>query len=136
MLENNNLKLNDQGFTLIESLIAIAIFSIVFMALSSGIWSARTTLRTASFADESVITTQDVVEALSVIDISLVTTTPLAIRGNQLITYTIVDGVDADADGTNDFLTIAINLFHDENGDGLTSNNELRRKSYYRRSVF
>ncbi len=135
MLENNNFKLNDKGFTIIESLIAIAIFSVVFMALTSGIWSATSNLRTTSFADESVITGQDVVEALSVIDISNVTTTPLVTRGDQLITYTIVDGQDVDGDGTNDFLTIAITVFHDKDGDGAADADELKMKSYYRRSV-
>ena len=130
--KNNISKLNDHGFTMVESLIGLALFSLIFMALTSGIWSATQTLRVASYADDSVIHGQDIVEMLSVIDITDVTSpagaSALVIRGNQIIQYDIVN--------TNgDFKTIAISVFHSEN-DAVPDPGELRMKTYYRRMIY
>lgn len=132
MSEDQNIsKLNNHGFTIIETLVAIAIFSIMFTALTSAIWSATTNFRTATFADESAINGQDVVEMLSVINIDDVTSpvgsSTLITRGNQKIQYDVVDI-------SGNFRTIAISVFHSD--DAILNANELRMKSYYRRMIY
>ena len=126
----NKLKLNDHGFTLIESLVAIAIFSVMFMALTTAIWSATTNFRTTSYADESVVNGQDAVEMLSVINVLNVTSPAggfLLTRGDQKILYRVV--------GTNgNFRTIAMEVYHSI--DAVLTPDELRSKTYYRRMVY
>ena len=126
----NNIKLNESGFTLIESLVAIAIFSIVFMALSTAIYSATTNFRTTSYADESVVNGQDAVEMLSAINVLNVTSAPggtLLTRGDQKILYRVV--------GTNgNFRTIAMEVYHST--DAVLTPDELRMKTYFRRMIY
>ncbi len=131
--QNQNIsKLNNNGFALIESLVGMAIFSLIFMALSTAIWSATTTFRTTTYADESVIIGQDVVEMLSVIDITDVTSpvgsSTLVTRGDQIIQYDVVNTI-------GNFKTIAIRVYHSEN-DAIPTPDELKMRSYYRRMIY
>ena len=127
---HNKIKLNESGFTLIESLVAIAIFSVMFMALSTAIWSATTNFRTTSYADESIVNGQDTVEMLSVINVLNVTSPAggtLLPRGDQKILYRVV--------GTSgNFRTIAMEVYHST--DAVLTPDELRMKTYYRRMIY
>ena len=129
--KDNILKLDNSGFTIIESLVAIAIFSIAFMALSTGIWSATTNFRTTSYADDSVMNSQDVIEMLSVIEINDVTGAGVVVpRGDdQMIRYSILN-----PGAGGDFKTIAIEVYHSD--DAVLLPSELRMKTYYRRMVY
>ncbi len=129
---HNKIKLNESGFTIIESLVAIAIFSVMFMALTSAIWSSTTNFRTTSYADESMKNGQDAVEMLSVINILNVTSptagwTTLPPRGDQRIRYRVVDI-------SGNFRTIAMEVYHST--DAVLSPSELRTKTYYRRMIY
>ncbi len=126
--------LTDKGFTLIDSLVAIAIFSIGFMALTAVMISSSKTTRGTVYADWSVMSGQETVEMLTVLDMNQnvlsdgahqpggADTNPEAAK--TAIDYRVYDATDVDGDGTNDFVTIAYSA---------TADNELRLQGFYRR---
>lgn len=57
---------NKQGFSIIEALIAISLFSIGFMALTTLVWSGSKTTAITARADLSIMAGQDILESLSV----------------------------------------------------------------------
>lgn len=125
---------NDNGFSLIEVLIAISLFSIGFMALTATIWSASSTTRTTSYADMTMMEGQDMVEVLSVIPIDHDTLDQgshvMEKNGGLLrVEWEVLDPVDFDNIGTDDFKTIAISVFNQEQ-------DRLMMKSYYRRRSY
>lgn len=133
-MDTNNEKLiltTDQGFSIIEALIAISIFAIGFMALSTTIWSASKTTRTSAYADMSVMAAQDMVEMLSIIPIdhnSLDVGTYEIKRYDETIEidWEILNATDPDGDGTPDYKTIAIQV---------SGEDKLRMQGYYRRQI-
>lgn len=127
----STVELNESGFTIIEVLVAIAIFSIMFMGLTTVIWSATTNFRTTAYADDSIVNGQDAVEMLSLIDIANVTSpaggTVVLARGDQKIQYRVL--------GTNgNFKTIEMEVYHSTDANLLPS--ELRMKTYFRRMIY
>lgn len=126
----STVELNESGFTIIEVLVAIAIFSIMFMGLTTVIWSATTNFRTTAYADDSIVNGQDAVEMLSVIDIANVTSLAggtVLTRGDQKIQYRVL--------GTNgNFKTIAMEVYHST--DAILLPSELRMKTYFRRMIY
>lgn len=123
--------LNNKGFSLIEVLVAISIFSIGFMALTATIWSASRTTRTTSYADMTMMEGQDMVEVLSVIPIDHDTLTEgshvVEKNGGLLrVEWEILNPVNFDGVGGDDFKTIAISVFNQDQ-------DRLMMKSYYRR---
>ena len=120
------------GFTIIDALLAISIFSVGFLALTATMWSASNTSRTTARADSSVITGQEMVERLSVLPIDhadLASATLFHIAPDEEtveVEWEALNATDTDSDGTPDFTTIAIRVF---------SQGELRMQSYYRRRV-
>ncbi|MCP4551836.1 MAG: prepilin-type N-terminal cleavage/methylation domain-containing protein [Bacteroidetes bacterium] len=126
----SNVELNESGFTIIEVLVAIAIFSIMFMALTTTIWSATASFRTATYADDSIVNGQDAVEMLSVIDTANVTSPAggtVLTRGDQKILYRVL--------ATNgNFKTIAMEVYYSTDANLLPS--ELKMKTYFRRMIY
>lgn len=124
--------LNDQGFSIIEVLIAIAIFSILFSAMTAGVWSAHNNYRTTAFADQAIMAGQDQIEMLAVMNMSADNTYNQNL-GVLKVRYDIVDSVDIDSDGSTDFQTIAMSIYYSD--DNTLDADELRMKSYFRRSL-
>ena len=126
------IKLNeDKGFSIIEALIAISIFSIGFMALTANIWSATSTTRTTAYADQSIVATQDMMEILSVLPIDHDNldggTYDIEKKDGTIeVEWETLNATDTDGDGSPDFKTIAIRAF---------SQDELRMQTYYRRKI-
>jgi prepilin-type N-terminal cleavage/methylation domain-containing protein len=126
-----NLPHNNDGFTIIEVLVAISLFSIAFMALTTAIWTAGQTTRKTDFADQSVMAGQESIEMLSAIPITNADLdgSEYEIEKNQAtmkLEWQAVDAVDSDGDGVDDYLTIALRVF---------SQDELRMQTYYRRQI-
>lgn len=122
---------DNSGFSLIEALISIAIFSIGFMALTTTIWSSVQSTRTTAYADQSVFAGQDMIEILASIPIdhdNLDAGTHEITKDNETIEieWEMLNPEDADGDGSADFKTIAIRVF---------SQGELKMQSYYRRLI-
>jgi prepilin-type N-terminal cleavage/methylation domain-containing protein len=123
---------HNEGFTIIEVLVAISLFSIAFMALTTAILAAGRTTRATDFADQSVMAGQESVEMLSVIPIDNVDLdggTVNEIERNQAtlkLEWEALDPVDSDGDGTDDYKTIALRAF---------SQGKLTMQTYYRRQI-
>lgn len=122
---------NNQGFTIIEALIAISIFSIGFMALTATLWSSSSTSANTARSDLSIMAGQDIIESLSAmpIDHDELDGGKYEIqKANQLIKveWEAMDFSDADSDGTPDFKTIVVRAF---------SQDELRMENYYRHKI-
>ena len=132
-IELNN---NENGFTLIEVLIAIAIFSICMTAMTAGIINAHNNYRTSYFADQAVMAGQERIEMLAIMNIAQVVDPAgdIDIGDGLKLRYTIENEVDADGDGINDFATVAMEVFYSV--DNNLTNDELRMKSYLRRSIY
>jgi prepilin-type N-terminal cleavage/methylation domain-containing protein len=123
---------HNEGFTIIEVLVAISLFSIAFMALTTAILAAGRTTRATDFADQSVMAGQESVEMLSAIPIDNVDLdggTVNEIERNQAtlkLEWEALDPVDSDGDGTDDYKTIALRAF---------SQGKLTMQTYYRRQI-
>jgi prepilin-type N-terminal cleavage/methylation domain-containing protein len=124
--------LNNDGYSILEVLISIAIFSIMFAAMSAGVFSAHNNYRTTVFADQAVMAGQESIEMLAVMNMS-----PDNVYNQDLgaikVRYQVLNSVDTDADGLTDFQTIAMSIFHSD--DNILDPDELRMKSYFRRSL-
>ena len=125
--------LTNKGFTLIESVIAISIFSIGFLALTAVMMSSSNITRDTAYADWSVMSGQETVEMLTLLDMDEDVLSDGAhepegsanpASAKTTIDYAVYDSSDADSDGTDDFKTIAITV---------AVNDELRLQSFYRR---
>ena len=122
---------NNDGFAIIEVLLSMALISIAFMALSTAIWRASQTTRSTAFSDGSVMAGQESIEMLSIIPIdnTRLDGTKQQIDGEQtgsIIEWIAWDGTDSDSDNTNDFITIAVNVFRQ---------GQVRAQVYYRRPI-
>jgi len=122
---------NKQGFTIIEALIAISIFSIGFMALTTVIWSGSSSTATTARADLAIMAGRDILERLSAMDMG-----HADLDGGEYevqkaermikVKWKALDFSDPDKDGSMDFKTIVIRAF---------SRNELRMETYYRHKI-
>jgi len=122
---------NDEGFTIIEVLIAVSIFSIAFLALTAVILDASKTARATNIADQSIMVGQESIEMLSSlpIDDDDLDGTIYEIEIDQpplTLEYEAYNPVDSDGDGTSDFITISVRVF---------SNDNLKMQTYYRRQI-
>lgn len=122
---------NKQGFTIIEALIAISLFSIGFMALTALIWSGSSTTANTARADLTIMAGQDILESLSSMPIThdkLDGGEYEIQKEDQLIRvqWEALDFTDADDDGRPDFKTIVIRAF---------SQGDLRMENYFRRKI-
>lgn len=121
--------------SLIGSLIAMAVFSIGFMSLTSVIWSSTGNVRTTWSCDQAVMAGQDVMEILSVIDIRDVDTAPDPLEmGSQRVEWKVLNPVDVDEDGRDDFKTIMLRVYHSEDND--LSSDKLRMQACFRRKTY
>lgn len=127
---------NDQkGLGLIETLIAVSVFCLGFLALSAVIWSSVGNVRNAWFCDEAVMAGQDAMERLSVIGLEAVQDAAAPEEsGNQKIVWDVFDPVDVDGDGNPDFKTIVLRVYHSD--DERLSDDELRMQACYRRPAY
>lgn len=113
---------DDRGFSLIEVLIAISIFSIGFMALMATVWSATSSTRTTVFSDHSVMEGQNSLELLSAIPID---DNRLDSGKHEISSSNGMLEVEWEVtDVSNDFKTIAVKVYRD---------GELKMRNYYRR---
>ena len=127
---------NPDGFTMVEVMLAISLFSIGFLALTAVTVSSSNTSRSTVFSDRSVLAGQEMMEMLSIVDMNHVALNdgnhqPVMNNSNAEYAHLgfqwdIIDSVDPDSDGTDDFKTIALGVVH---------NGELKLQSFYRRQI-
>lgn len=125
---------NSKGVSLISSLMAMAVFSIGFMSLTSVLWSSAGNLRTTWSCDQAVMAGQDVMEILSVIDIADVDTAPVPLGlGCSRVKWEVLNPADVDNDGRDDFKTIMLRVYHSQDND--LSSDKLRMLACLRRKT-
>ena len=141
MVEKNRRKFSailthNGGFSMIEIMVAISMFSIGFMALTAVTTSSSNISRNTAFSDWSVMAGQEAVEMLSIMDMNhnaLGNGNHQPANNNANAEYAqldvewdIIDSVDLDGDGTDDFKTISLEIAFD---------GEQRVQSFYRRQI-
>ncbi len=127
----------DRGFSLIEMLIALAVFSIGFLAVTAGVIAASKTNRTTAAADQAVMWGQDLTEIMAGIPLDascLDVVEPgedalTIIQGDRKAEITVFDAGDMDNDGRADFKTIGLKVWVKKGGQF-----SLRLENYYRRA--
>lgn len=119
---------------MIEVLIALAIFSIGFMAITASVIAASGVNRTTAVADQAVFWGQDMTESLAGIPLDAPGLdsggVQTILRGEQKAEITVFDAVDRDNNGRDDFKTIGLRVWV-KRGDVYI----LRMENYYRRAV-
>ncbi len=129
-----NKKEAQAGFSMIEVLIALSIFAIGFMAITSSVIAGSNAGRTTAMADQAVFWGQQITENLAGIPLDapdLDGGGPLTIvRENQKAEITVFDAVDTDGNGKDDYKSIGLKVWV-KKGDAYA----LRMENYYRRSV-
>lgn len=122
---------NNKGFSIIETLIAAAIFSIGFLAISAVLWSSTCNLRTTFFCDRAVLAGQQAMEIMSARDLQQVAAPekPVEING-QMLEWDVCESEDVNKNGLDDFKTVELEVYQSE--DGELSKDKLRMLSVYR----
>ncbi|SRR6056297_1755568 len=122
------------GFSLIEVLVSLAVFSIGVAAITTAIIAASGTSRTTARADQSILRGQEVLEQLAAMpmDAPVLQTggTPVIDADDRKIELEVFDPVDADGDGHDDYKTIYMRVL-EKKGDDY----QLRMENFFRKSL-
>jgi prepilin-type N-terminal cleavage/methylation domain-containing protein len=125
---------DNRGFSLIELLIALSLFSVGFMAVTAGIIAGLGTDRTTVLADQAVFWGQELTETLA--GIPLTSFDPVGasswtlVSGDEKAEVSFFGARDEDGDGRPDFLTIGLKVWIKQGDDY-----GLRLEHCYRRAA-
>lgn len=123
----------ESGFSLIEVLMALSIFSIGFMAIAASVIAASRTNRVTAISDQALMWAQDLTEILSGIPIDAsdleAEKVRTIIRGDQKAEITVFGASDRNNDGRSDFKTIGLKVWTKQGNEFY-----LRIENYYRRA--
>lgn len=122
----------ESGFSMIEVLITLSIFSIGFMGITASVIAASGVNRTTAIADQAVFLGQDMTESLAGIALDAPglddENVRTFLRGDQKVEITVFDAADRDGNGRDDFKTIGLKVWVRQGDDFI-----LRLENYYRR---
>jgi prepilin-type N-terminal cleavage/methylation domain-containing protein len=124
----------ESGFSMIEVLIALGIFSIGFMAITASVIASSGVNRTTAMADQAVFWGQEMTENLAGIPLDAPDlddgSVQTILRGDQMAEITVFDAADRDSNGRDDFKTIGLKVWV-KKGDAFS----LRMENYCRRAL-
>jgi len=122
------------GFSLIEVLIALGIFAVGFMAITSNVIAGAGSGRVTARADQAILWGEQITESLAGIPLDAPNLDAAGmqtiVRGDQKAEITVFDAVDRDGNGRADYKTIGLKVWI-KKGDEYV----LGMSHYYRRSV-
>ena len=131
---NQNKTKAQAGFSLIEVLIAMGIFAIGFMAITSNVVAGAGSGRMTARADQAIFWGQQITESLAGIPLDApeleTDDAQTIVRDNQKAEITVFDAVDRDGNGRADYKTIGLRVWIKKGDDYV-----LGMEHYYRRSV-
>lgn len=132
--KNNCNEITETGFSLIEVMMAISIFAIGFMAITSSVIAGSKSGRATVLADQALLWGQQITENLAAIPLDA----PDLEGGDSRIIERecrkaeifVFDAVDQDGNGRDDYKTVGLKVWVKQ-GNAFA----LRMENYYRRSA-